>query len=155
MAVEVKCCNYNGDPRVIDKKPQLIKTLECRITDPSEVVNPRILLTYTKEIERCNYFVIGFRKYFKETETKYNSRMIEISLHEDVLSTWMPRVYVIGIISNATEIVSEDVQQDYLLDAHRRISRIIAHGNNDGGDVLSDHVIVVQSPQDFVPQPTT
>ena len=44
MATEVKCAVYKGDPRVIDKKTTLVKSLECRIVDPLDIVNPTIII---------------------------------------------------------------------------------------------------------------
>lgn len=145
MAVQVKCCIYNNDPRIIDKKPTLIKTLECRITDPTDMVNPSIFIEYSKEIEKCNYFVINFRKYFKVKLVKESNRSLRIYLHEDVLSTWLPRVYVIGEINNASKIISEDVEQKFLLNSNKHISRILA--NEFVGPPVKEPVTIIQSPQ--------
>lgn len=153
MGVEVKCCVYNGDPRVIDKKPTLVKSIVCRIPEPTNVVDTELLLTNTEDIERCNYFVIGFRKYFKDREIKTSSKMIRVMLHEDVISTWIPRVYIIGMISNASDIISKNVEQKYLLDSNKLVSRIAIR--NGPGDVTNRHVIVVQSPQGWDNKPTS
>ena len=144
MAVEVKCCIYNGDPRIIDKKPTLVKSLECRFTDPIDMTNPLIFVEYSKEIERCNYFVINFRKYFKVKMIKESNRSLRITLHEDVLSTWLPRVYVIGEINNASKIVSENMIQDYDLDVNRKMSRIRI--SNAYEEITSNPITIVQSP---------
>ena len=144
MAVEVKCCIYNDDPRIIDKKPTLVKSLECRFTDPTDMTNPSIFVEYSKEIERCNYFVINFRKYFKVKMIKESNRSLRITLHEDVLSTWLSRVYVIGEINNASKIVSENMKQDYDLDVNRKISRIKI--SNDYGNLTDRPITIVQSP---------
>lgn len=145
MAVQVKCCIYNNDPRIIDKKPNLIKTLECRMTDPTDMVNPSIFIEYSKEVEKCNYFVINFRKYFKVKLVKESNRSLRIYLHEDVLSTWLPRVYVIGEINNASKIISEDVEQKFLLNSNKYISRILA--NEFVGPPIEEPVTIIQSPQ--------
>lgn len=145
MAVQVKCCIYNNDPRIIDKKPNLIKTLECRMTDPTDMVNPSIFIEYSKEVEKCNYFVINFRKYFKVKLVKESNRSLRIYLHEDVLSTWLPRVYVIGEINNASKIISEDVEQKFLLNSNKYISRILA--NEFVGPPTEEPVTIIQSPQ--------
>ena len=50
--------------------------------------------------------------------------MLKIRLHEDVLSTWLPKVYVVGTISNASEIISENMKQDYPMDVNKRVCRI-------------------------------
>ena len=144
MAVEVKCCIYNNDPRIIDKKPTLVKSIECRFTDPTDMTNPSIFVEYSKEIERCNYFVINFRKYFKVKMIKESNRSLRITLHEDVLSTWLPRVYVIGEINNASKIVSENMKQDYDLDVNRKISRIRI--SNAYEEITSNPITIVQSP---------
>lgn len=145
MAVQVKCCIYNNDPRIIDKRPTLIKTLECRITDPMNMVDPIIFLEYSKEVEKCNYFVINFRKYFKVKLMKESNRSLRISLHEDVVSTWLPRVYVVGEIVNASKITSEDVEQKFLLNSNKHISRILA--NEFIGPVDDEPITIIQSPQ--------
>lgn len=144
MAVEVKCCIYNDDPRIIDKKPTLVKSLECRFTDPTDMTNPSIFVEHSKEIERCNYFVINFRKYFKVKMIKESNRSLRITLHEDVLSTWLPRVYVIGEINNASKIVSENMKQDYDLDVNRKMSRIRI--SNAYEEITSNPITIVQSP---------
>lgn len=151
MATEVKCAVYKGDPRVIDKKTTLVKSLECRIVDPLDIVNPTIIITNDKSVENCNYFVIGFRKYFKVDEFKSSNKMLQIRLHEDVLSTWMPKVYVVGTISNASEIISENMQQNYPMDVNKRVCRIKI--NNAYDQVRGKPIIVVQTPQPIVNKP--
>ena len=148
MATEVKCAIYKGDPRVIDKKTILVKSLECKIVEPFDVVNPTILITNEKSIENCNYFVIGFRKYFKVDEFKTSNKMLQLRLHEDVLSTWMPKVYVVGAISNASEIISENMLQNYPMDVNKRVCRIKI---NNAFDQVREHpIIVVQTSQPIV-----
>ena len=151
MATEVKCAVYKGDPRVIDKKTTLVKSLKCRIVDPLDIVNPTIIITNDKSVENCNHFVIGFRKYFKVDEFKTSNKMLQIRLHEDVLSTWMPKVYVVGTISNASEIISENMQQNYPMDVNKRVCRIKI--NNAYDQVRSNPIIVVQTPQPIVNKP--
>ena len=151
MATEVKCAVYKGDPRVIDKKTTLVKSLKCRIVDPLDIVNPTIIITNDKSVENCNYFVIGFRKYFKVDEFKTSNKMLQIRLHEDVLSTWMPKIYVVGTISNASEIISENMQQNYPMDVNKRVCRIKI--NNAYDQVRGNPIIVVQTPQPIVNKP--
>ena len=151
MATEVKCAVYKGDPRVIDKKTTLVKSLECRIVDPLDVVNPTIIITNDKSVENCNYFVIGFRKYFKVDEFKSSNKMLQIRLHEDVLSTWMPKVYVVGTISNASEIISENMKQNYPMDVNKRVCRIKITNVYD--QVRENPIIVVQSTQPILNKP--
>ena len=148
MATEVKCAVYKGDPRVIDKKTTLVKSLKCRIVEPFDVVNPTIIITNDKSVENCNYFVIGFRKYFKVDEFKTSNKILQIRLHEDVLSTWMPKVYVVGTISNASEIISENMQQNYPMDVNKRVCRIKI--NNAYDQIRNKPIIVVQTPQPIV-----
>lgn len=153
MGVQIKCCTYDDDPRIINKKPILVKTLICRITDPTDMINPVILINNVDGLEKCNYFVIGFRKYFKVGERKTNSRRLRLFLHEDVLSTWMPRIYVVGIISNASNVISGEIQQNFLLEAKKRVSRVKI--NNSYGELSKDPVVIVQSPQASVQKPLT
>lgn len=153
MAVEVKCAVYRGDPRVIDKKPELIKSLECRIVKPFDIINPTIIIENDKNVENCNYFVIEKRKYFKAGEKKLGNKMLEIILHEDVLSTWMPKVFIVGAISNASEIVSENMKQNYPLDINTKISRIL-FANNKFNTVTNNPIVIVQSPQTSINEPT-
>lgn len=154
MAVEVKCCKYNGDPRVINKKPELIKTLQCRMTDDQDVINQIIYVNNDSDIIDCNYFVIGFRKYFKVKDVRRAGNRIDIMLHEDVISTWMPKVNVKGYISRASEIYSPGLNQDYEKLTMRKISRIKI--NNEYSEILSNPAIIVQSPLPSVVQsPTT
>lgn len=151
MATEVKCAIYKGDPRVIDKKTTLVKSLECKIVDPFDVVNPTIIITNDNSVENCNYFVIGFRKYFKLDEFKTSNKMLKIRLHEDVLSTWLPKVYVVGTISNASEIISENMQQNYPMDVNKRVCRIKIDNAYD--QVRSKPIIVVQTAQPTIKKP--
>lgn len=151
MATEVKCAIYKGDPRVIDKKTTLVKSLECRIVDPFNVVDPSIIITNDSSVENCNYFVIGFRKYFKVGEFKTSNKMLKIRLHEDVLSTWMSKVYVVGTISNASEIISENMKQDYPMDVNKRVCRIKIDNLYD--QVRSKPIIVVQTSQPIINKP--
>ena len=151
MATEVKCAIYKGDPRVIDKKTTLVKSLECRIVDPFNVVDPSIIITNDNSVENCNYFVIGFRKYFKVGEFKTSNKMLKIRLHEDVLSTWMPKVYVVGTISNASEIISENMKQDYPMDVNKRVCRIKIDNLYD--QVRSKPIVVVQTSQPIINKP--
>ena len=144
MAVQVKCAKYDGDPRVIDKQPTLIDTLLCKITDPMEVMNPSLILTKTDNIKECNYFVIGFRKYFKTKEINMSNNMVEIRLHEDVLSTWLPKVKVKGVISVASEAVSLNANLGYFTDVNNKVSRIAF--NNNYVDFQGDPLLVVQTP---------
>lgn len=153
MAVQVKCAIYDGDPRVIDKQPTLKDTLECRIVDPHNVVDPTLKLTRTDNIKNCNYFVIGFRKYFKTKEVNISNNIVLITLHEDVISTWLPRVHVKGIITTASEYVSENVEQDYLIEVDSHISRI-AFSNN-YIDLQGQPLIVVQSTAGITREPVT
>lgn len=151
MATEVKCAIYKGDPRVIDKKTTLVKSLECKIVDPFDVVNPTIIITNDNSVENCNYFVIGFRKYFKLDEFKTSNKMLKIRLHEDVLSTWLPKVYVVGTISNASEIISENMQQNYPMDVNKRVCRIKIDNAYD--QVRNKPIIVVQTAQPTIKKP--
>lgn len=145
MSVEVKCCKYNGDPRVINKKPELIKTLKCRMTDDQDVINQIIYVSNEDDIIDCNYFVIGFRKYFKVKDIRKAGKRIGIMLHEDVLSTWMPKVNVTGYISSASYIRSDDLPQDYPLRVNRKISRLTF--TNQYGEITGGHpAVIVQSP---------
>lgn len=145
MAVQVKCAKYTGDPRVIDKKPTLIETLECRITDPCDMFEPSIFLTRTNNTKECNYFVIGFRKYFKVKEINHSNNMVVIKLHEDVLSTWLPRCRVKGIINRISLLHHPDVNQGFLTDSKRHVSRIKIV--NSYADLNNERpLIVVQSP---------
>ena len=148
MATEVKCAIYKGDPRVIDKKTILVKSLKCKIVDPLDIVNPTIIITNDNSVENCNYFVIGFRKYFKLDEFKTSNKMLKIRLHEDVLSTWLPRVYVVGTISNASEIISENMHQNYPMDVNKRVCRIKIDNAYD--QVRSKPIIVVQTSQPII-----
>lgn len=154
MAVEVKCCKYNGDPRVINKKPELIKTLQCRMTEDQDVINQVIYVGNEGDIIDCNYFVIGFRKYFKVKDIRRAGNRIGIMLHEDVLSTWMPKVNVTGYISRASEIYSPGLNQDYEKLTMRKISRIRI--DNGYGSITGNPAIIVQSPlPSVVKSPTT
>lgn len=151
MATEIKCAIYEGDPRVIDKKTKLIKSLECKIVDPLDVVDPTIIITNDESVEKCNYFVIGFRKYFKVDEFKTPNKMLKIRLHEDILSTWLPKVNVVGTISSASEIISENMLQDYPMDVNKRVCRIKI--NNAFDQVRSKPIIVVQTAQPTINKP--
>lgn len=142
MAVQIKCCKYDGDPRVIDKSPSLIITLEARIPEPFNVTDPELFLDNTTGVEDCNYFVINFRKYFKVSQKKVSNKMIRIKLHEDVISTWLPKVYVTGIIAHASEIVSDNVDQGYLTDVNRIISRV--RFTTEHGPIRDNPLYVVQ-----------
>ena len=153
MAVEVKCCKYNGDPRVIDKKPELIKTLQCRMTDDQDVINQIIYVSNENDIIDCNYFVIGFRKYLKIKDIRKAGNRIGIMLHEDVLSTWMPKVNVTGYISRASTTWVRGLSQDYEKLTIRKISRIRI--NNEYSEITGMPAIIVQSPLPSVVQSPT
>lgn len=144
MAVEVKCAIYNGDPRVINKSTTLVKSVMCKMTDPTDIMDPVIILNKDNSIVSCNYFVIGHRKYFKVREIRTSNNIIKIVLHQDVLSTWLPRVVIKGMIYNASETVSNDLVQDFVLESYRRISRVKI--SNEYEEVTSDPAIIVQSP---------
>ena len=75
---------------------------------------------------------------------KESNRSLRITLHEDVLSTWLPRVYVIGEINNASKIVSENMKQDYDLDVNKKMSRIRI--SNAYEEITSNPITIVQSP---------
>lgn len=144
MAIEVKCSVYNGDDRVIDKKPTLLKTLSCKITNPQDILNPELLLLYDKVIDKSNYFVIGHRKYFKVKQVRQSANMVKLFLKEDVYSTWIPRCNIKGIINYASVIMSENTKQDYLIDENVNISRIKIGNNYE--EVTSDPILIVQCP---------
>lgn len=144
MAIEVKCCVYLGDPRVIDKKPTLVKSLECKFTESTDNLDPIIFISYDKDIEKCNYFVIGHKKYFKVKLTNERSIRCRIKLHEDVISTWVPRVNIKGLIYNSQNYLLTDVDQGFVTEVKHRISRIKIPNNY--GEVTSNPAIIVQSP---------
>lgn len=144
MAVEVKCCKYNGDPRVINKKPETLKTIECRIPADMSVVTPHIFMNNDGTTADCNYFVIGFRKYFKVREERVVGNRLKIYLNEDVLSTWLPKVNVTGYISRSSDFKSEEIQQNYTLEARKKVSRIKINNNYEA--VTSMPAIIIQSP---------
>lgn len=153
MAVQIKCAKYTGDPRVIDKQPTLVETLECRITDPCDMYEPTVMLTRTDNTKACNYFVIGFRKYFKVKEINSSNNIVTLKLHEDVLSTWMPKVHVKGIINRASETVSMNADQDFFLDECSHVSRIAF--TNNYIDLTGQPLIVVQSTAGLTREPTS
>lgn len=146
MAVEVRCCVYNGDIRVIDKKPIDIKTLECRITEDTDTITPTIYVTYDNDLDKCNYFVIGHKKYFKTSLKRVHNKRCKIQLHEDIISTWIPRVNVTGIIYNSqdTTTVMQQMNQRYPTAVNKLVSRIKI--NNAYSEVSSQPAIIVQSP---------
>lgn len=144
MATEIKCAIYNGDVRVINKKPILIKSEICRITNPLDILNPVIIINADDEILKCNYFVIGHRKYTKIKHVLTSNNILKIHLNEDVISTWIPRVTITGNITHATEIISNNIDQNYLLDVNRIISRIKI--SNDYENVTGDAAIIAQCP---------
>lgn len=153
MAVQVKCYKYNDDPRVIDKSPTFVKSIECRIVEPFDVMDPTLIVDATDDISECNYFTVENRKYLKAGLVKTANKINRLKLHEDVLSTWMPRVWVVGTITHASQIVSEDVDQGYLTDVNRKISRIrISNGYE---ELTDDPMIIVQCPLPTITKPST
>lgn len=153
MAVQVRCCIYNGDPRVINKTPTEVISLNCRMTDDFDTIKPVIYISNELGVSDCNYFVIGFRKYFKVKDIRKAGKRIGIMLHEDILSTWMPKVNVKGYISRASEIYSPGLNQDYEKLTRRKISRIKI--NNEYGQITGNPAVIVQSPLPSVVQSTT
>ena len=144
MAVEVKCCVYLGDPRVIDKKPTLVKSISCKITESTDNLDPVIYIAYDSDIEKCNYFVIGHKKYFKVKLTNESNIRCRIKLHEDVVSTWVPRVNIKGIIYNSQNYLLTDVDQGFVTEVKHKISRIKISNNYE--NVTNRPAIIVQSP---------
>lgn len=157
MAVEVRCCIYNGDSRVINKNPTDIKLLQCRIVNDTDIINPTIYLEYDTDLDKCNYFVIGRRKYFKTRLKRVHNMRCEIQLHEDIISTWIPRVNIKGIIYNSqdTTTIMQQMEQGYPVAVNKIISRIKI--NNNYGTVDSQPAIIVQSPlsSKYNPAPPT
>ena len=153
MAVQVKCAKYTGDPRVIDKKPTLMDTLLCKITDPCDMFEPSILLTRTDKTKECNYFVIGFRKYFKVKEINESNNMVTIKLHEDVLSTWLPRCTVKGILNKISTDHTPYMDQGYPVETRYHLSRLKII--NSYADLNNERpLIVVQSSSGREDKPT-
>lgn len=154
MSMQVKGYAYADDPRVVNKRmtSQPI-VLECRITDPSDVVNPVLFLTVADGIENCNYFTLGQRKYFKTGQTRMSNNMIKIRLHEDILSTWMPFVHVHGKILNATQNPHLEIDQGYLRDVDTKISRVRI--SNAYEEVTNYPAIIIQSPLPAEDKPST
>ena len=150
MAVEVRCCIYNGDMRVINKEPIEVKTLNCRIMEDSDTVDPMIYVEYDKELDKCNYFVIGHKKYFKTSLKRVHNARCKIQLHEDIISTWVPRVNISGMIYNSqdTNTLLQHMNQEYPIAVNKLISRIKI--DNGYGSVTSQPAIIVQSPLDTV-----
>ena len=146
MAVEIKCCKLAEDPRVINKTPITVASLECRIVNEQDTMNPVVYINNDNIIINCNYFVIGFRKYFKVKETRVSGNRIRLQLHQDVLSTWLPKVTIRGLVSKGCPIwdFNPDLHQDYTMEVKKRISRIKI--NNNYGEVTSKPAIIVQSP---------
>ena len=147
MAIQIKCCKFTGDPRLINKTPTTVANIECRIVNEQDTMNPVIYINNDNIVIHCNYFVIGFRKYFKVKETRVSGNRVKVQLHQDVLSTWMPKINIRGTVSRATRTplsLNEDLYQDYTMEVKKRISRIKI--NNNYGDVTSRPAIIVQSP---------
>lgn len=141
MAVQVKGGLYSGDPRVVDKSVTELVDLQCKITDPFDVMNPILILSKTNDLLKCNYFSIGHRKYFKVREIKTSNKMVKLILSQDVISTWLPRVNVTGTVFNATETVSENINQDYLTDVNMKFSRVRI--DNDYGEIQDDEPVII------------
>jgi len=146
MSIQVKAYHYFGDPRVINKHmaPGEPLTIECRITDPTDVMNPVLLVSDANSIEKYNYFTLGQRKYFKTGVTKVHNKMLKIRLHEDVLSTWMPYMQIYGKITNASMIDKYFLDQNYMKDVDHKISRLRISNNYE--EVKTDPAIIIQSP---------
>lgn len=147
MAVEIKCCKLTEDPRLINKTPITVASIECRIVNEQDTMNPVVYMNNVSDVINCNYFVIGFRKYFKVKETRVSGNRIRLQLHQDVLSTWLPKVNISGLVSKGTRTqgdLNNDLQQDYTMEVKRRISRIAI--NNNYGQVTNRPAIIVQSP---------
>lgn len=145
MSTQVKAYQCLMDNRVINKRmisnPIIV---ECRITQPFDVVNPEIFVEDINGISGCNYFTIDQRKYFKSGITKTSNGMVRIKLHEDVLSTWMPYLSIKGKITKASQLATEYIDLDYLCEVPTKISRIAI--TNSYEEVLTDPAIIVQSP---------
>lgn len=149
MSIQVKAYVYTGDPRVINKHMTGNPLeLECRITDPMNIMDPELFVQNANNIENYNYFTIGQRKYFKVTATKTHNNLIRIKLHEDVLSSWMPHVTVYGKILNASKTVSDEIDQGYITDVDTKISRIAFHNDFTGsvGESGDRPIIIIQCP---------
>ena len=145
MSTQVKAYQCLMDNRVINKR--MISDpiiLECRITEPFNVMDPEIFVEDVEGISGCNYFTIDRRKYFKSKITKVSNGMVRIKLHEDVLSTWMPYLSIKGKITNASQAASDYIDLDYLCEIPTKISRVAI--TNGYEEVLTDPAIIVQSP---------
>ena len=145
MAIRVKAYKYDGDNRVINKQMATqATTIECRITDPQDIMNPELILEKINDINTLNYFTIGNRKYFKTGLVEMNNKMVKIRLHQDVLSTWMPFVNIKGKILNATKITNEYIDLGIPLEIYTKIVRVPIHSKYE--ELRSDPAIILQSP---------
>lgn len=145
MAVRVKAYVYKDDNRVINKQMYgTAKVIECRVTDPQDIMNPELILNKVEGIENYNYFTVKNRKYFKTGLVEMNSNIVKIRLHEDVLSTWMPFVDVKGKILNATKTSNEYIDLGIPTEIDSKIVRLAIHNSYE--EVTNDPAIIVQSP---------
>lgn len=86
----------NSEPNKAKKKLDILSDVEITLKDPTEIVNPVLVLSdiSVSNFNNCNYITIDDlkRSYFVTNKKRISRHIIEISCHCDVLSSFIDSI---------------------------------------------------------------
>jgi hypothetical protein len=95
MSFTIKLQKNDSEDIRLDKELTDVKSLTGTLKSQTSIVNPVIIVdTNLSDIKKCNYMTIDAfgRKYFITDIVSVNNKLVEISAHCDVLSTYKSQI---------------------------------------------------------------
>lgn len=130
----------NSDENVINKDKKQIKSVNAKLFEPCDILNPILILDASNDLFQCNYiFISKFgRFYFVNNITIINGGMMRLSCSVDALESWWSSLKSIkqNIIRN------EKSYNMYMIDptlqiTSRKRRQVVKFAEPDGGNILN------------------
>ena len=111
--------NYAGDPKKISKSLSGGTVLTGALREPSNIINPSILIELNN-VDNINYaYIPAFQRYYFVTEKEsVRTGLFRITMHVDVLNSYASEILGLRAVAERTEETAK--QSPYIADKEQR-----------------------------------
>ena len=111
--------NYTGDPKKISKSLSGGTVLTGALRDPSNIINPSILIELNN-VDNINYaYIPAFQRYYFVTEKEsVRTGLFRLTMHVDVLNSYASEILGLRAVAERTEETAK--QSPYIADKEQR-----------------------------------
>ena len=104
MAFEIQLCQNNSETNKIGKDLVVLATLSGTLKNGTSIIDPTILIE-SNTVPLCNYAIINSfgRKYFVKDINSVKNNLWELSMHVDVLDSYINEIKATKAIISRNE----------------------------------------------------